>query len=38
MKNIKTKILGLAAIAAVSLALPSTGHAQIIQNGYVNVD
>ena len=38
MKNIKTKILGLAALAAVSLALPTTGQAQVIQNGYVNVD
>ena len=38
MKNIKNKLLGLAALAAVSVALPSTGHAQIIENGYVNVD
>ncbi len=38
MKNIKNKLLGLAALAAVSMALPSTGHAQIIENGYVNVD
>ena len=38
MKNIKNKLLGLAALAAVSMVLPSTGHAQIIENGYVNVD
>ena len=38
MKNIKIKLIGLAAVAAASLALPSTGHAQILENGYFNAD
>lgn len=38
MKNIKSKLIGFAAVTVVALSLPATGYSQNNYNGYFNID